>query len=89
MGAAGAEEEKERSCWAGRTEPALTLNKTMSGERREEKVQQPVLSGDSSCVCLASAMQALAFREGQGGLLLATRILQPSVVLFCLESVGG
>lgn len=53
----------------------LTLNKAVPGEELEEKVQQLVLSGDSSCVCLASATRAVASHEGQGGLVLATRIL--------------
>ena len=81
--------KKERREAAGQGAWSSIDRKAVPGEQWEEKVQQPVLSGDGSCVCLASAMRALAFHEGQGGLLLATRILQPSVVLFGLESVVG
>lgn len=67
VGAARGEGGEARSCWGWSTEPALTLNKAVPGEQREEKVQQPVLSGDSSRVRLAPAMQAVASHEGCGG----------------------
>lgn len=56
--ASRAEEAEQRSCESG-----LTLNKAVPGERQEEKVQQPLLAGASSCVCFPgrAGMAAPAF----------------------------
>lgn len=76
----GLKKQSREDAGAGSSEPALTSNRAVPGERQEGKVQQPLLSGPSSCECLASAVQPLASQGGQGWLLPATSILQPSVV---------
>lgn len=78
LGAAGGEGGEERSCWAGSMKPVLTLKLCLG------KIQQP------SCVrrqelCVVGLCFGSPRRAGRG-LLLAARILQPSIVPFGLES---